>query len=244
MHCPAGLLLLVVLPQGLSAQQTTPRAFTPNDWYRVTTVSAPALSPDGKQVAFTVTTVATVENKRHSEIWAVPTTGAAPLRLTSPSVESSQPRWSPDGRLLLFTSTRPGAQGRTFALRMDRPSGEAFEYDSLPAGSLTADRTTIAWSEAATPDTTTKADDPYGKMKDPASRPPFGAITKPLDPARFDGRHYVDLPIVANGRGYLANPREARSYRPRQIWVQKIGPGDEASGRPYAITRTRITDAN
>ena len=33
------------------------RAFTPQDWYRVTTVSNPALSPDGKWVAFQVTTV-------------------------------------------------------------------------------------------------------------------------------------------------------------------------------------------
>jgi dipeptidyl aminopeptidase/acylaminoacyl peptidase len=237
-------LSLLLLASPLGAQQSAPRAFTPSDWYKVTTVSTPAVSPDGKQVAFTVTTVATAENKRHSEIWAVPTSGGAPMRLTSPSVESSQPRWSPDGKLLLFTSVRPGAKGRTFALRMDRPGGEAFEYDSLPAGaSLTADRAIMAWGEAAPPDTTKKADDPYGKMKDPASRPPFGAITKPLDPSRFDGRHYVDFPIKGNGQGYLANPREARTYRPRQVWVQKVGAGDEATGRPYALTRTRVTDA-
>jgi dipeptidyl aminopeptidase/acylaminoacyl peptidase len=236
-------LLSVLLAAPLFAQQAAPRAFTPNDWYRVTTLSTPAVSPDGKQVAFTVTTVVAAENKRHSEIWMVPAAGGAPMRLTSPSVESSQPRWSPDGRLLLFSSMRPGAKGRTFALRMDRP-GEAFEYDSLPAGaSLAADRSTMAWSEAAPPDTTKKPDDPYGKMKDPASRPPFGAITKPLDAARFDGRHYVDFPIKGNGQGYLANERDARRYRPRQVWLQTIAPGDEATGRPYGITRRKVTDA-
>lgn len=235
---------LVLLAAPLAAQQAAPRAFTPNDWYRVTTLSSPAVSPDGKQVAFTVTTVATAENKRHSEIWTVATAGGAPMRLTSPSVESSQPRWSPDGKLLLFTSMRPGAKGRTFALRMDRPGGEAFEYDSLPAGaSLAADRATMAWSEAAPPDTTKKPDDPYAKVKDPASRPPFGAITKPLDPARFDGRHYVDIPIKGNGQGYLANAREARTWRPRQVWVQTIGAGDEATGRPYALSRRKVTEA-
>ena len=235
---------LVLLAAPLAAQQAAPRAFTPNDWYRVTTLSAPAVSPDGKQVAFTVTTVVTTDNKRHSEVWMVPAAGGAPMRLTSPSVESSQPRWSPDGKLLLFTSMRPGAKGRTFALRMDRPGGEAFEYDSLPAGaSLAADRRTMAWSEAAPPDTTKKGDDPYAKMKDPTSRPPFGAITKPLDPARFDGRHFVEFPIKGNGQGYLANAREARAYRPRQVWVQTIAPGDEATGRPYAITRRKVTDA-
>jgi len=48
--------------QGLAAQG---RAFTPADWYRVTTVSAPAVSPDGRLVAFTVTTVKEADNKRH-----------------------------------------------------------------------------------------------------------------------------------------------------------------------------------
>jgi dipeptidyl aminopeptidase/acylaminoacyl peptidase len=238
------LFLSAVLGGPLAAQQPTPRAFTPSDWYRLTTVSGPAMSPDGRQVAFTVTTVVTTENKRHSEIWMVSTSGGAPMRLTSPSVESSQPRWSPDGKLLLFTSTRPGAKGRTFALRMDRPGGEAFEYDSLPAGaSLTADRATMAWSEAAPADTTKQPDDPYGKMKDPASRPPFGSITRPLDPARFDGRHYVELPIKGNGQGYLANAREARAWRPRQVWVQTIGAGDEATGRPYRLARRKVTEA-
>jgi len=236
------ILLLALAAVPAAAQQGAPRAFTPDDWYRVTTLSSPAMSPDGRMVAFTVTTVRTSDNKRHSEIWAVATTGGAPYRLTSPSMESSQPRWSPDGTLLLFSSVRPPEKGRTFALRMDQPGGEAFAYDSLPDGSVTADRTTIAWSEAAPPDTTRKGEAPYARMKDPASRPPFGAITRPLDPARFDGRHYVDLPIKANGMGYLANDGEAPAYRPRQIWVQQLGPGG-APGRPYRITRTRVTDA-
>jgi dipeptidyl aminopeptidase/acylaminoacyl peptidase len=218
----AAALVLLVLPAVSAAQQKAPRAFTPDDWYRVTTVSAPAMAPDGRQVAFTVTTVATAENKRHSEVWVVDVAGGAPVRFTSPGVESSQPRWSPDGRLLLFASSRPGSRGRTYALRMDRPGGEAFEYDSIPDGSVTADRKLLVWSESAPPDTTRKPNDPYGKMKDPASRPPFGSITTPLDPARFDGRHYVDLPIKGNGRGYLANPREAPVSRPREIWVQQL----------------------
>jgi dipeptidyl aminopeptidase/acylaminoacyl peptidase len=217
------LLFLAPLALPLAAQQAAPRAFTPNEWYRVTTLSSPAVSPDGRQTAFTVTTVVTAENKRHSEIWMVPTAGGAPMRLTSPSVESSQPRWSPDGKLLLFTSQRPGAKGRNFALRMDQPGGEAFEYDSLPAGSVTADKSVLVWSAPEPADTTKpKTDDLYARMKDPVSRPPFGAITTPLDPARFDGRHFVDLPIKSNERGYVANPREARVWRPSQIWVQRL----------------------
>src|ERR1043166_1734925 len=126
------------------------RAFTPNDWYRVTTLSTPAVSPDGKQVAFTVTTVRAAENKRHSEVWLVSIAGGDPARLTSPGVESSNPRWSPDGKLLLFASQRPGGKGRTWALRMDRPGGEAFEVDSIPAGSTPRDGRFVVWAESDT----------------------------------------------------------------------------------------------
>ena len=90
--------LLVALPAALAAQQ---RAMEPNDWHRVSTVGSATIAPDGKRVAFTVTTIAERENRRHSEIWVVPTAGGTPQRWTSPSTESSNPRWSPDGKYLI-----------------------------------------------------------------------------------------------------------------------------------------------
>ncbi|HEV8355452.1 MAG TPA: S9 family peptidase [Gemmatimonadales bacterium] len=217
----------------LSAQA---RAFTPADWYLVTTLSTPAVSPDGKQVAFTVTTVRAAENKRHSEVWLVPTAGGDAMRLTSPGVESSNPRWSPDGKLLLFASQRPGGKGRTWALRMDRPGGEAFEVDSIPAGSTPRDGRFVVWAEsdtAAARDTTKK--DAYDKMQ-PMARPPFGAITWPVDPARFDGRHLTEMQYKGNGIGFIPAPREARVERPAQIWMRPLdgGPKKQLTTTAYS----------
>src|SRR5690554_4834393 len=96
---------LLLAPAVAVAQETeAPRAFEPADWYRVTTLSSPALSPDGRQVAFTVTTVKESENERHSEVWIVPAEGGEPTRLTSPGVSSSNPFWSHDGTHLFFRS--------------------------------------------------------------------------------------------------------------------------------------------
>ena len=221
-----GAALLIPLTPHLSPLAAQGRAFTPNDWYRLTNVSAPAVSPDGKQVAFTVTTAVPADNKRHAEVWLVAAAGGEPMRLTSPGVESSNPRWSPDGKLLLFTSTRPGGKGRVWALRMDQPGGEAFEVDSLPSGSLPQDRSFVVWSEADTSraarDTTRR--DPYARMQAMA-RPPFGAITGPVDPARFDGRHITEMVHKSNGPGFLPGPREARTYRAIQIWMRPTAGG-------------------
>src|SRR4051812_36713235 len=99
-----------------ASAQSTPRAFQLADWYKVTTLSAPAMSPSGDRVAVTVTTVREAENKRHSEIWVAPVAGGEPQRFTSPSTESSNPRWSADGKYLFFTSQRAGGKGNTWAI--------------------------------------------------------------------------------------------------------------------------------
>ena len=54
------------------------------------------------------------------------------------------------------------------------------------------------------------------------ARPPYGAITQPLDVKRFDGRHISEMRYKANGQGFLPGPREARVWRPAQIWMQKF----------------------
>ena len=215
----------------------TGRAFTPADWYRLTTVSSPAMSPDGRHVAFTVTTVKEADNARHSEVWMIPSGGGEPIRLTSPGTESSNPRWSPDGRYLFFNSQREGGRGNTWVLRMDRvPSGEAFQLEGWPSGSYTSSGDLVVWTAPANEEEADSAgegrDDPFGRMQ-PMARPPHGSITSPLDPRRFDGRHIVDFPYKANGRGFVPNPREARTWNAAQLWRQV--PGD-------TTTRRRLTD--
>ncbi len=226
---PFAILSLVAVTSPLAAQQPSapanaPRAFAPGDWYKVTTLSAPAMSPDAKWVAFTVMTVREAENKRHNEVWVVSTAGGEAQRFTSQGYESSNPRWSPDGKWLLFTSQRPGVRGRTWGLRMDQPGGEAVETDRYPAGTVPNDKSFIVWSEATSADSSAADSakrDAYASMP-PMARPPFGAITKPLDLKRFDGRHITEMRYKSNGPGFLPGPREKRIYRPTQIWIQKL----------------------
>ena len=214
------LLVLAALP--VAAQQ---RAFTPDDWYRLTTLSSPALSPDGELVAFTVTTVRESENERHSEVWVVPADGGDPVRYTSPGTESSNPRWSPDGRYLLFTSRREGGEGSTWALRMDRPSGEAVQVEGYPQGSVPRSMEFVVFTDDEDDEEdadSTAVDDPFEKMK-PMARPPYEAVTKPVDPRRFDGMQIVDFPYKRNGQGFTPNRREAREWNPAQIFRQSLG---------------------
>ncbi len=227
----------------MAAQQG--RAFTPEDWYRLNWVGSPALSPDGKLVAFTVTTIDTAKNSRHSEIWLQSVTGGDARRLTAPAFESSNPRWARDGRTLLFTSDRPGSgRNNTWALRVDQV-GEAFVPDSALAAPAPAQApgpkngafTVTARAPRAAPGAGARqgggqpggpggAQRPggggaaaprggdstaalYANMA-PMARPASNAITRPLDPARFDGFHITDTRYKANGTGWIPSTGRAQ----------------------------------
>ena len=103
------------------------RAFEPADWYKLKTVAAPAMSPDGKYVAVQVTSVVEAKNARMSEIWVVATApdGGAPVRFSAPGFDSTAPRFSPDSTHVIYTSTRPGYSTTQWAARVDRPGGES-----------------------------------------------------------------------------------------------------------------------
>ena len=114
--------------------------------------------------------------------------------------------------------------------------------DSLPSGSLPQDRSFVVWSEADTSraarDTTRR--DPYQRMQAMA-RPPFGAITSPVDPARFDGRHITEMVHKSNGPGFLPGPREARTYRAIQIWLRPTAGGVKKQVTNDAFSHQSVT---
>jgi len=234
------LLAFGVLSVGAGSAVGQGRAFAPGDWYRLTNVSSPAVSPDGKWVAFTVTTVRESENKRHSEVWMAATAGGAPMRMTSPSMASSNPRWSPDSKLLLFNSTRPNSRARTWGLRIDGPSGEAFEVDSIPDGSFTRDGRTVFWADTVEWRRDTTQRDPYEKTQ-PMARPPFGAVTSPVDPVRFDGRHIIDLGYKFNNRGFIPAPRYTPRWNPAQIWTRSLDGGAKRQMTSTVYSHRQVT---
>src|SRR5262249_28616775 len=70
--------------------------------------------------------------------------------------------------------------------------------------------------------------DPYAKMP-PLARPPQGAITKPVNPARFDGRHFIDERTRSNGEGFIAST--GRGGRGNAAEDSTLAPGGGRGGR-------------
>ena len=94
----AGVVVLTLsLNLTLRAQASSPSI---DDLLNLKRVGAPAISPDGGRVAYTVRETNWDDNEYETEIWL------DDRQLTNARKSSSQPAWSPDGRWIAFVSDR------------------------------------------------------------------------------------------------------------------------------------------
>lgn len=104
----------------------------PEDIYDLVQAGDPRLSPDGKTVAFVVTTIDREENTYLSAIWTVPIDGSSkPRRFTFGRKRDASPRWSPDGSKLAFSSNRDNEKAaQLYVIPVE--GGEAQRLTDLP----------------------------------------------------------------------------------------------------------------
>lgn len=129
----AGLttLALATLSLAAGAEAAEPRRLTSDDIFKERVVAQPALSPDGKWVAYTVSAMDRAADKTFTHVWMVSVDGKTSLQLThGPKESETTPRWSPDGRYLAFISGRRDDDEADQLWLLDRQGGEAVKITS------------------------------------------------------------------------------------------------------------------
>src|SRR6266699_5799162 len=111
--------------------QPARRPFKLDDLARLHEVKDPQCSPDGQAVAYVVSAIDVKEDKSNSHIWMVGFDGKNDRQVTSSQDSESSPRFSPDGRYLSFTSSRPGKAKGNQVWLLDRSGGEAFQLTEI-----------------------------------------------------------------------------------------------------------------
>ena len=122
------LCLALLIALTVSGQ---PRPITLDDMHRLKTVGDPRCSPDAKWIAYTLSTVDVVGDKRDTDVWMASVDGKENLRVTTSTEAESSPKWSPDGKYLSFLSSRTGKAKGSQVWVIDRRGGEAQQFTEM-----------------------------------------------------------------------------------------------------------------
>jgi len=146
------MLMLLLRGFALQAQTTEKRPITFHDLISMHRLSEPQISPDGKWIAYSVSTPDLETNHSIRDIWLVPAAGGDARQLTRGGGDT-RPRWSPDGKKLAFISARDGTP-QVYYVPLE--GGEATRVTFLSTGAdnelWSPDGKTIAFISSVYPD--------------------------------------------------------------------------------------------
>src|SRR5260370_6679650 len=156
MHRLLRVLAVVVILAAAVAAIAQKRPITEKDIFQFNWIGDPQISPDGTRVAFVKVTVNDKKDGYDTSVWSVSIRGdEAPRRMTDGKHDSS-PRWSPEGKWLVFVrtpetpsgpSTGPASRPPASQLYMlPMNGGESWKFTDLPRAPASP-----VWSPSATP---------------------------------------------------------------------------------------------
>ncbi|MBA4124525.1 MAG: S9 family peptidase [Acidobacteria bacterium] len=128
------LIVLVLFILSFAFASNAQNAWTPEMQVKMKAVGAPQVSPDGKRVAYTISEAVMTADKSEfvTQIYLANTDGTSAFQITYGEKSSTNPKWSPDGNWLAFTSNRKDNKNNLYLLRLN--GGEAEPLTDVKTG--------------------------------------------------------------------------------------------------------------
>ncbi|HVV85849.1 MAG TPA: S9 family peptidase [Kofleriaceae bacterium] len=126
----AAAALILGSATAAAAPAAPKHGLTVDDMLAMQRVGEPAVSPDGRWVAYSVRDTDLDANKGRYDLWLTALDGSVTRRLTTAPDNDTSPAWTPDGAWIYFQSTRGGSAQ---VWRIAVAGGEAEQVTKLPA---------------------------------------------------------------------------------------------------------------
>ncbi len=207
------------------------------------------LSPDGKQVAYTLAPRSKKEEHETSAIWIARTDRSAPSRqFTAGEAHDQHPRWSPDGKQLAFLSDR-AKRGTAQLYLIGADGGEARPLTSTKNTKSVED---FAWSPGGGHLAFTSSDEPaeedekkekerddarvYGEKWPYARLRLLSLATREVTTLVAGERHIADFAWHPQGTevAYVAQQTPDLEARAHEVVIERIA---IAGGEPHIVCR-------
>ncbi len=147
--------LLCATSYGQAPAAADDAIFAPMDIFGLEYASDPQISPDGASVAYVRTSMDIMADRRRSDVWLIDVASGTQRPMTSGS-DASSPRWSPDGKRLLYAAADDDNGAELFVRWMD--TGDVARITQLASSpgdltwSPTGDRVAFTMNVSSTPE--------------------------------------------------------------------------------------------
>jgi dipeptidyl aminopeptidase/acylaminoacyl peptidase len=237
---------------------TAKRNITEKDLFDFVWIGDPQVSPDGAGVAYVRVTVNEKKDGYDTSIWIVPTAGdQAPRQLTS-GPHDAGPRWSPDGKWLVFSRAveKEGKKEPPQLCLLPMSGGDAFVFTDLPKGAgdpkWSPDGKSIVFTSSSNPEDLAKAARKKKKeaelkealMAQGSPAPASSPNEKKKAEEAGEEEHESDVHVIThavyrnNEEGYL-DPK-----RPSHLWVIQAPRSADEKVEPRQLTKGRFDEGN
>ncbi len=262
---------LLVFVAGIGSVFAQKRNITEKDLWEFVWIGDPQVSPDGFRVAFVCVTVNEKKEGYNTSIWSVPTAGGEDPHQLTKGDHDSTPRWSPDGKYLLFlrATEKDGKPEPQQLSILPMAGGDSFSFTDLPKSTgnpvWSPDGKSIAFTSDTNADDLAKQEKKKRKeeeLKKAVSEiPPSPSTESSKKPAEKSGptkdegekaarkveaetEHESDIHVITRAVYREDNEGYADPKRRQHIWVVRAPRSAEEKVQPRQLTFGGFDEGN